>query len=381
MNFKILSLIALSVFLLSFASAVVVYADFDSGNQIETINLGESISFNAYFFSMNPPITAKIQLYYEGNLIHTFLNTNTNSKVYYNTYSYIPNQTGNYEIEVIGSDNVNTDSEFLTLTVASSSSNHAPVIQPISNQNINEGETYSYQVVATDSDGDDLTYVMNGEPSGFSISSSGLISGVALSVNSNTNYNIEIIVSDGEDFDTETFVLTIVNVPSVNHAPVITSSPVTSVTEGKDYTYNVQATDSDGDALSYDLILAPEWLNINEDTGKVYGTVPYVSSNTEYDVTVEVSDGENFVLQHYMLTVKNVALRATGGNTRSLSEPDIYYPNKYFDQYNPDTVIYSKPTTQKILGLNALAFFYILIALISIGIAILVFLLGKNLRR
>lgn len=90
-------------------------------------------------------------------------------------------------------------------------SNRAPVIHFISNQNIYEGTDYSYQVIATDADGDALTYSLAQNYGWLTINSDGIISGTAPSVNSNTNYNIQVIVSDGTDSGTQNYILTVLN--------------------------------------------------------------------------------------------------------------------------------------------------------------------------
>ncbi len=479
---KTLSIILFSIFLLSTASAMTVYSDFDDGTQAKSVSLGNGVSFNVDFFSMNPPMTAKVQIYKGSTLVHTFLSISTNAKTYYNTYSYTPSSSGTYEIRVTGTDTVNTDSEFLSLTVTSIPPiNHAPVITSSPVLDVNEGSSYSYDVQATDADLDVLTYSLISAPGWLTINSNsgiitgtaplvsfdtsysvtvqvsdgidsanqhytltvlnvpippsnhapvitsspvtsvtegnvynynvdatdadldvltyslisapswltinsltGLISGTAPLVSSNIYYTIQVQVSDGTDTDTQSYTLAVLNVVPGNHAPVITSSPVTSVVEGNTYSYNVDATDADGDSLTYSLLFAPGWLSINLNSGIISGTAPLVTSSTDYTVEVEVSDGTATDTQTYILKVKNFVSGGSGASgIRYLQDSDSYYQNKYFDQYNLDkTGTTSKTTsTTKNYGITAWVLFYILIGLISLGIIIIVFLLGKNLRR
>jgi hypothetical protein len=371
---KILSILILSTFLFSLASAMTVYADF---NQNPEINSGDSISFNADFFSMSPPMTMRVQIFSpEGNIIQTW-----DKIVSQKTYSYINSyqttttgETGTYTIIATASDKINTASYEITFTVESVSptpDTTPPVITVLGSNPVTiiQGDTYNDAgATATDNVDGDIT------------------SSIIKTGNVNTNvvdtYIITYTVSDSAgNTATKTRTVNVVSQNPTNHAPVITSSPDTSVKEGEDYDYNVHATDADGDPITYHLINHPNWLSMDSN-GVISGEAPYVSSNTDYYITVEVSDGQHFVQQHYTLTVRNIASKAIGGGgSRVTSEPDIYYPNKYFDQYNPDVVLYSKPTTQNIFGLNVLVFFYILIVLISVGIVIIVFLLGRNLGR
>ena len=97
--------------------------------------------------------------------------------------------------------------------------NHPPVVQTIPNQSINEGEGYQYQVIATDSDGDNLTYSLTQipqTPPWLSINpSTGVIFGVAPSINDTIDYNISVKVSDGQDSDIQNYPLTVKNIPEI----------------------------------------------------------------------------------------------------------------------------------------------------------------------
>ena len=89
-----------------------------------------------------------------------------------------------------------------------------------------------------------------------------------------------------------------------NHAPVITSTAVTEATVGVEYTYNVNANDPDGDALTYSLIRNPSGMEIDEDTGLITWEDPIEGS---HGVTVKVSDGVLYVTQSFTVTVMPVA--------------------------------------------------------------------------
>ena len=73
-----------------------------------------------------------------------------------------------------------------------------------------------------------------------------------------------------------------------NNVPVITSSPVTTVQLNTAYTYDVNATDADGDTLTYSLTTAPSGTTIDSSTGVISWT-PTVGGS--YSVTISVSDG------------------------------------------------------------------------------------------
>jgi hypothetical protein len=75
--------------------------------------------------------------------------------------------------------------------------------------------------------------------------------------------------------------------PSTNHAPTITSTEITTATVEVAYTYDVDATDPDGDTLTYSLTTKPAGMTINPSTGLINWTP---TATGDYNVTIEVAD-------------------------------------------------------------------------------------------
>jgi len=96
----------------------------------------------------------------------------------------------------------------------------------------------------------------------------------------------------------------IVTVNPVNDAPSITSSPVTIGAEDQLYTYDVEATDPDTeDMLTYSLVVSPEGMSIDSDTGLINWT-PNASQVGGNLVTVRVQDtGDLFDTQYFTIEV------------------------------------------------------------------------------
>lgn len=90
----------------------------------------------------------------------------------------------------------------------------------------------------------------------------------------------------------------------VNRPPRITSTPVTRVDESADYRYQVEATDEDGDELTYSLNNNPPWLSVDRQ-GLVQGRAPEVDDDERVSVEVVVSDGQASVSQPYDLFVRD----------------------------------------------------------------------------
>jgi len=85
-----------------------------------------------------------------------------------------------------------------------------------------------------------------------------------------------------------------------NQAPIITSYPSTTATVGEAYVYIVEATDPDGDTLTYSLITKPTGMTIKSATGLIEW-IPKAKGN--YAVIVKVSDGALDIIQSFTIVV------------------------------------------------------------------------------
>jgi len=87
-----------------------------------------------------------------------------------------------------------------------------------------------------------------------------------------------------------------------NELPIITSTPITTAIVGFVYVYDVNATDPDGDALTYTLSVAPIGMNIDYSTG-IISWSPSSFQLGDNEVVVRVSDGTSSVTQSFVITV------------------------------------------------------------------------------
>lgn len=90
----------------------------------------------------------------------------------------------------------------------------------------------------------------------------------------------------------------------VNHAPIVTSEPVTTATVDEEYVYDVEATDADDDTLTYSLATGPVAMFIEPTTGLITWTPTWYQTG-EYDISVEVSDGRKKSTQNFIITVSD----------------------------------------------------------------------------
>ena len=183
--------------------------------------------------------------------------------------------------------------ESVAASYAPSTDNRAPAFtQNLGNRSDLEGATISLNAGATDLDGDPLTYAANGLPAGLAIdTTSGLISGtIATGASSASPYSVTITVSDGiAPAVVDTFTWT---VRGANQPPVVDPIGDQTNVEGAPVSLQVQATDPDGDHLTFSAEGLPSGLSIDSTTGLISGTIGYdANEHGPYAVTIAVSDG------------------------------------------------------------------------------------------
>jgi hypothetical protein len=224
--------------------------------------------------------------------------------------TWIPQKWGRYPVAVSVSDGSSVAWQNFTLAVP----NRAPELssEPVRNAFI--GQPYSYQVRATDPDGDPLTFSLATGLDGFTIDPAvGLISGVPMVLG---DHELTVAVSDGRAGAYQNFTLKVV---WPNRAPFITSNAATTATEGLTYAYDVRAYDNDKDVLEFSLESGPEWLLLDPAGGRLSGT-PAQAGN--FTVVVAVSDGrggagrQEFTLKVADSVPPSVSLDAPAGKVR-----------------------------------------------------------------
>ena len=176
-----------------------------------------------------------------------------------------------------------------------------------------EDAAWLYTAQATDPDADNLTWSLTLKPEGMTIiESTGQISWIPTHVDYESNpwnqgkgkHLVGVRVRDGNGgADVQYFWL---QVERSNQNPEITSIPDTEIDEDSLYTYQVTATDADGDPLTFSLTVFPAGMSIESQSGLISWT-PSSADIGPHDITIRVQDnmgGETF--QNFTLTVLDV---------------------------------------------------------------------------
>ncbi len=143
-------------------------------------------------------------------------------------------------------------------------------------------------LTAKDADKDPLTYVVTKGPE------NGTLSGTAPNLRYVPKPNFHgadtftYEIRDGKG--TAVSAVMTVQVGAVNDAPVIGSEPVTAAVAGRQYTYDVNATDADeGDTLTYAFAQNPTGMSLNAASGLIQW-VPTEAQIGTHNVVVEAAD-------------------------------------------------------------------------------------------
>lgn len=106
---------------------------------------------------------------------------------------------------------------------------------------------------------------------------------------------------------------------TANSAPVISGNPASAITIGQIYSFTPNASDPDGDPLSFDIQNMPSWAAFNSGNGELSGQ-PLLGDEGNYaDILIGVTDGQVTTnLRSFSISVTQASL---GAATLSLIAP------------------------------------------------------------
>ena len=214
--------------------------------------------------------------------------------------------------------------------------NNPPVLASIGNKTIVEGATLSFDVTASDGDGDSLTYTVDSLPSGAGFDPATGSFSWSPAFNQSGSYSVTFTVTDDSDNDSETILITVMD---VNRPPILSSIGTQTVGEGSQLTFTITGSDLDNDALSYSADDLPDGATFSSTTRFFSWTPEFqMSDNTRvYPVTFNVSDGVADDSETVTINVTNVnrAPVMDSIGSQSLTEGDTY--NLVINATDPDS--------------------------------------------
>jgi hypothetical protein len=220
-------------------------------------------------------------------------------------------------------DSVSTSnlSAFTINVTAATPTNSAPQISGSPLTTVLAGDNYIFTPNASDSDGDRLTFTGTGLPSWATLDpSNGQLSGRPGSGDVGVDSDIRISVSDGQASDSlSAFSITVTALPPENSAPEISGSPPPTVLVDASYSFTPDASDSDGDNLTFSGTGLPGWANLDPSNGRLSGRPDSGDVGVYSNIRISVSDGQaSDSLPAFTITVDAIAL---GSATLSWTAP------------------------------------------------------------
>ena len=171
--------------------------------------------------------------------------------------------------------------------------NHSPVLAPITAQSIMEGVLWQLPLVASDVDGDTLTYHLVGAvPAGLTLNTtSGLLAWLPTESQAPGQYTITVEARDSGApalIDRRTFTITTIE---VNDPPQWSALPNRAAQDGVLLTFDISATDPEGDTVVYSLGSgAPAGATLDPVTGRFQWTPTEAQSPGTFTIQVIATD-------------------------------------------------------------------------------------------
>jgi hypothetical protein len=171
--------------------------------------------------------------------------------------------------------------------------NLPPVLGAIGNRSVDEETPLSFVLTATDPDGNTLAYsIVSGSETGMTLNAStGAFSWTPAEAQGPGTYDVTFRVTDNGVpalYDEETIQIT---VNEVNLPPVLGAIGNRSVDEGTELSFDLTATDPDGNTLAYSIVSGSQpGMTLNASTGTFSWTPTEAQGPGTYDVTFRVTD-------------------------------------------------------------------------------------------
>ncbi|NJL77654.1 MAG: tandem-95 repeat protein, partial [Richelia sp. SM2_1_7] len=200
-----------------------------------------------------------------------------------------------------------------TFNITVGGTNDAPQIKYIGDKVAVIGEALKFDLIVGDNNQDNLTFDIQGNPTGATFipktqygratfewtpTSSDIGSyPVTVKVTDSGNGNSDEIFSDEQTFN--------IVVRNNNTAPNLSPIPNLTLKEAETLELQLQATDTDGDTITYFATNFPENASLNPETGLLTWTPNYTQSGIYDSITIIATDGNKQSTQTFSIEVEN----------------------------------------------------------------------------
>ena len=188
--------------------------------------------------------------------------------------------------------------ETSVLTFEYGSTNDPPVLAQIADKSVAESNLLSFGIAATDPDGDAITYSALNLPGGAQFGAQSFT--WTPDYTQAGTYQVTFIADDGKLQDSRIVSITVDN---TNREPVLAVIGSKSVQENSVLTFTVNATDLDGEPLTYLAQNLPEGADF---TNRTFTWIPTYSQAGNYTVTFVAGDGDLEDTETVVITVENL---------------------------------------------------------------------------
>ncbi|MDP3733915.1 MAG: hypothetical protein Q8R37_01685 [Nanoarchaeota archaeon] len=190
---------------------------------------------------------------------------------------------GEYVVSLSATDGVLTTTKNIKLVVERV--NVAPVISPVQDITVPEGEIVNFKPTVTDPNGDSVSVTVSEPLKSATFTTDHTSAG---------QYKIKVTANDGELESESMFTVTVTDVNSI---PVIADLSSIQVKEGETVTIQPTVTDLDNDAIT---------ITVSEPIGNDGVWETGYQDNGEYTITITANDGKDTVTKNVALVVTDV---------------------------------------------------------------------------
>ena len=204
-----------------------------------------------------------------------------------------------------------------TLTVIAPAADK-PVLSGAPLTHATMGQTYSFTPTVSNPAKLPLRFNIYNKPAWATFNTStGHLSGIPAAASVGTQSYVTIFATDGVlRVSLPAFTLKVIAGTSTADKPVISGSPLTSVTAGSTYKFQPAAKDPDGKTLSFSVQNKPSWASFSISSGLLDGTPTRSQSGTYGNIIISASNGQySSALPAFSVTVNNAVTSSTGTAT------------------------------------------------------------------